>query len=332
MNGKPMVSYKFRSTLVNITIGDNAVIGKSAFECAASATRVTLGANAEIGEMAFYNCSALKSIDLSQAKSIGKMAFSGDVFYWCTDNTMQTPFVSNEGTYLFKYVSPVLESIDLSSVEMIDEGAFYSCQKLTSVVLGENLTELSLRVFMTCPSLSEINLDNLKVIGDYAFTETALTSVNLQNAETIGKYAFANTKKLTAATLNPNGSVVLEGAFGNATALNTVENLQFVTVIDNFAFTNTALTDVDLSAATKIGNNAFTKQKMTPFTVKLGEALVELGENPFAYCQIAPFSKEETVEFNGNTYTNVLYDFQLSESVYVIDGSLYMVMPTAASK
>ena len=327
VNGKTQVWYVFSSTLVNITIGDNAVIGKSAFECAASVTSVQLGENAQIGDMAFYNCSNLARIDLSKAQSIGNYAFSGDVFYVCTDQTMQTPVISAEGTYIFNYPAPVLTAVDLSTATSVGEYAFATCQKLTSVKLGENVTELGAYAFMRCHALTDINLENVKVVGDYAFGEAALTKVNLTNVESVGQYAFAANKTLSEVTLNPNGSVVNEGAFVNCAALPRVENLQFVTEIGAYAFAYSGIEEADLSAATKIGDQAFLKSEMAPLTVKLGENLVELGDNPFAYCVVAPFSKVDVIEFNGTEYSAEIYDFQLSEMVYVIDGNLYMVMP-----
>ena len=324
--GNTFAYFVLSSPLVSITIGENAVIGNSAFYSAASVAKVTLGANAEIGEMAFYNCSSLTNIDLSKVKSIGKMAFAGDMFYVCTDASMTVPVVSTEGQYVYSYTTPKFTSLDLSSVEFIGENAFTYARYLKNVVLNENLTEISEYAFMGCASMTQINLENVKVIGNYAFTDSGLTSANLSSVETLGKYAFVNSKSLAEVTLNVNGCVIGEGVFAN-TALTTVENMQYVTEIGSFAFANTLLTEADLSSAVKIGDNAFMKSEVAPLVVKLSENLVEIGENPFAFCVVAPFSKVDTVEFNGQEYTAEVYDFQLSETVYVYNGSLYVVMP-----
>jgi hypothetical protein len=160
--------------------------------------------------------------------------------------------VDSQGKYIFSYSAPALTEVNLSAANTVGEYAFTYCRKLSSVVLGENITEIGTYAFAGCEKLTEINMENIKVIGDYAFAESAVTSMNLPNVEKIGKYAFVNCMALTNLSLSENGCVIGEGAFINA-SLKTVENMQYVTEIDNFAFANTDLIEVDLSAATKIG-------------------------------------------------------------------------------
>ena len=327
-NNKTSAWYVFSSSLKNITIGDNATIGNNAFAYAASVETVTLGENAKIGYMAFYNCSSLKNIDLSTALSIGEQAFSGDVYEICVDSNMTTPVVSAEGKFQYSFHAAKLESVDLSAVEgAVGAYAFAFCKDLTDVVLGENITKLGAYAFANCDKLININLNKIVEIGEYALLETAVVSVDLGNATEIGKYAFANCAALTNVFLNTDGSVIREGAFVYNKNLIKVENLQFTTVIDAYAFAHAGLMEADLSAAVKVGDNAFMKETLTPFSVKLGDQLVELGDNPFAFCVLAPFSTVDTVTFNGVEYSTEIFDFQISEKVYVVDGSLYCVVP-----
>ena len=320
--------YEFSSALKNITIGENAVIGKNAFAYAASVESIELGDNAKIGYMAFYNCSSLKQIDLSKVLSIGEQAFSGDVYEICIDSNMSTPVVSADGKYQYSYHAAKLAEVDLSSVEeAVGAYAFAFCKELTKVTLGDNITKLGAYAFANCEKLTEINLSKIVEIDEYALLETAVTAVDLTSATEIGKYAFANCAALENVTLNNEGSVIREGAFVYDKALKKAENLQFATVIEAYAFAHAGLLEADLSGAVKIGDNAFMKETLTPFTVKLGELLVELGDNPFAFCAIAPFSKLDTVEFNGKEYSTEIYDFSISEKVQVVDGSLYCVVP-----
>ena len=328
IGNKTGYKFVFASSIVKVEIGNNVVLGKGAFQNAASLKSVTLGENAEIGEQAFYNCEALVNIDLSKAKSIGTRAFSGDTYYICADNTMnmENPLVVNN-MYQFQFVSPAMASVDLSSAESVGSYAFAFCPNLTSVVLSENIVELPEYAFYRCQKLAEINLSNVQTIGGYALAETVLTTADLSSATSIGEYAFANAKSLAELTLNPNGSVLDMGAFINAEALSKVENLQAVTEIGAYAFANSILTEADLSAAVKIGDLAFMKKEVAPLTVKLGTALAELGDNPFAYCVVAPFFTTETVTFNGQEYTKQNFTYQISETVCVIDGNLYCKLP-----
>ncbi len=320
--------YDFATKLTTLIIGDNAKIGESAFAYAASLKSVTLGANAEIGKMAFYNDMRLESIDLSKAVSIGEYAFSGDVYFVCLDDSMAYAAVSKAGEYIYTYHAPALKSVDLSSATSIGAHAFSYCRDMTSVALGSGITELPEYAFAGCISLSSANLSNVVKIGDYAFMETDFTSVDLSAAETIGEYAFVNNPDMTTVTLNPNGSDMGEGAFTYCSKLNSVVNLNAAKSVGDYAFAYTAITSADLSGATYIGTHAFLKEEFTPFTVKLGEALESLGDNPFAMCDIESFHVVETEEFNGVNYNTNVYTYDISDTVKVIDGSLYCKIDT----
>ena len=323
-NGEKYFYYVFNSSLNSLTIGDNAVIGKSAFSFATGLQKVTLGANAVIGESAFYNNSSLKEIDLSKVQSIGNYAFSGDEYNVCLDENMQVPAVSTDGFYITQAHASKIKIADLSSATSIGEYAFALCADLKEVILGEAIVDIPKYAFASCDSLEKIDLSKVQTIGDYAFQESQkLQSIDLSAATTIGKYAFVNGEIPASVVLNPNGCEILEGAFCYNDKLSSVENLQFATVVDKYAFAYTALTDVDLSAAVTLGDFAFMKEVYTPFTVKLGNALTTVGDNPFAMCQIKPFSIEEVLVFNGVEYTKPVYTFDVTDTVKVIDGSLY---------
>ena len=319
--------YELASSLKSLTIGNNVTIGDNAFVNCASLESVTLGENAKIGYMAFYNNASLKDIDLSKASYIGDYAFSGDVYYICADSSMSTPAVSNQGMYMYTYMAPDLTQVDLSAVEKLGAYAFAYCTSLKDVVLGEKITEIGEYTFASCFALENIDLSKVVSIGDYAMLETNLKKVDLASAQNIGKYVFANCKQLDDVTLSGNGSVIGEGAFAECAKLAEVKNLQYATEIGAYAFANTAITNMDLSAAVSIGDFAFTKQELTSVTVKLGDALVSLGDNPFALCKVAPFSSVTVETFNGVDYQIPTYTYDISETVKVIDGSLYCVVP-----
>ena len=361
--------YEFWSPIKTLTIGENAVIGKNVFANAASLESVSLGAGADIGYMAFYNCSALKEIDLSAAKKIGDYAFSGDVYYVCYDEGMTIAAASAEGAYLYTYHAPALETVNLTAVESVGEHAFSYCRQLTDVTLNDTITEIAPYAFAGCVSLENIDLSKIVTVGDYAFIESALVKVDLSAAETIGEYAFVSNKNLAEVTMNPAGVEIAEGVFSECDALAIVHNMAGIRTIGDYAFAYTAITDADLSGAESIGEQAFLKKELTPFTVKLGENLQTLGDNPFALCDVAPFAldlnapaeetpAEETVpveteatepaetaetEVTKETEAaeeiivedtaelvpqNLVYTFDISDKVTVIDGSLYAKIDT----
>ena len=331
LDGTKYFYYIFTSPLKNITIGEHAQIGESAFNGAASVETIQLGAGAEIGNMAFYNCSGLKQIDLSKAVTIGDYAFSGDTYYICRDENMSVAAVGlsgeNYGKYIYSYHGHQLENVDLSSATCMGKNAFAVSRQLKTVLLGDGITEIGEYAFASCANLESINLDQVQKIGEYAFMESGLLSADLSAAAQVSKYAFVNSAKLAAVILSAAGSEIGEGAFAYTAALTDVQNLQYATKIDAYSFAYSGLTAVDLSGAVSIGDFAFLKEKLTDFTVTLGGDLVSLGDNPFAMCVVEPFFTTQSETFNGVEYTVPAYDFQLSDTVSVIDGSLYCKTP-----
>ncbi len=319
--------YVFNSNMKSLTIGSNVTIGSNAFANACALETVTLGEGAIIGDMAFYNNAALKEIDLSKAVSIGKYAFSGDVFNMRYDQDMTIDAYDRNGRYLYTYHGPVLEKVELAQAESIGAFAFAYCTKLTDVVLGGRITEIPEYAFAHTYALRSINLEHITTIGDYAFMESSVEKAELVNADSVGIYAFLNVQELQSVTLKPAGTDLAEGAFLGCTGLSQVENLNQSKHIGNYAFAYTALTAADLTAAETIGNLAFYKDGYTPFQVTLGNALVSLGDNPFAGCILEPFYRTEAVEFNGKKYETKVFTYEITDSVRVIDGSLYCTVP-----
>ena len=323
-DGEKYFYYEFNTQLSSLTIGDNAVIGKSAFSFATNLEKVTLGDNAVIGDSAFYNNSSLKQIDLSKVVSIGKYAFSGDEYNVCLDDSMSVPAVSKDGYYITQAHAAKIEIADLSNATSVGEYAFALCEDLKEVILGDGIQDIPTYAFASCDSLENIDLSHVLTFGDYAFQETrVLKSVDLSSAVSIGKYAFVNGAVLSDVKLNPNGVEILEGAFCYCAELATVENLQFATKLDSYAFAYSGLSEADLSGAVTLGDFVFLKEEFTPFNVTLGNVLTSVGDNPFAMCLIQPFSMDQTITFNGVDYVSKIYTYDITDTVKVIDGSLY---------
>ncbi len=324
---KRFYSYVYTSPLHSLTIGDNVTIGDYAFCGAAELETVSLGNNAIIGQYAFYNASKLTSIDLSKVLTIGDYAFSGDILMMGTDSYFSGVPLDENGYYMYSYHAPMLKEVNLSSATSIGVYSFAYCRQMTNLILGDGLTNIPEGAFNACIALNTANLNKIVTVADYAFAETKLTKADLSAATTIGEYAFCNIDTLTEVQLNSNGCIIEEGAFSYAKALATLNGEEAATSIGDYAFAYTAITEADLSAAQYIGSLAFYKEEKTDFTVKLGTALVELGDNPFAMCKLAPFCQMVTEQFNGKDYTTFLDTYIISDTVQVIKGSLYQNVP-----
>ncbi|MBO5439847.1 MAG: leucine-rich repeat protein [Clostridia bacterium] len=337
VNGKTtkVYYYIYLSPLSYLEIGNNAKIGEGAFYGCAKLNSIKLGEGAKIGNYAFYNATSLKDIDLSKAVSIGDYAFSGDVLYEFTDENLTYVRQKDDGSYYYSYYAPLFTEIDLSSLTSLGVEAFAHCQKLAKVTLGDKITEVPQRAFANCAVLEGINLDKVEKIGLEAFAETAIKKLELYSVKEIGNYAFVYVDELTEvyltievlpATVDYAYIEIGEGAFSYCESLEKLVGLSRVTKIDSYAFAYTDINLFDLTNATYIGDHAFMKEEITDVDVILGDKLTYIGENPFAMCKLDAFSQTVTESFNGKDYEKTIYTFDLSDTVKVIDGSIYKVV------
>ena len=330
---KKIYYYVYLSPLTSLEIGNNVEIGDCAFYGCAKLESITIGEGAKIGNYSFYNACSLTDIDLSKVVSIGNYAFSGDVLYEYLDSNMSVVRQREDGSYYYSYHAPLFTEIDLSSLTSLGMEAFAHSQKLVKVTLGEGIKTVPQRAFANCGTLEEINLENVEIIGTEAFSETAIKKINLASIKEIGKYAFVYVDALKEVYLGSTEGVtpeppvqaitILEGAFSYCENLSKVEGLEYVVKFDSYSFAYAPLTSLDLSGAEYIGDNAFMQKEYTSVKVTLSDKLTYIGENPFAMCKLEPFSKVEKETFNGKDYELITYTFDLSDTIRIIDGSIY---------
>ncbi len=324
MNGEQkLFRYVFSSPLISLTIGKNAQIGENAFSNAASLETVTLGEGAKLEKMAFYNTSSLKNIDLSKVKEIGDYAISGDVYYACLDENMTVAAVNSNGYYHYTYHGPQITNADISSAETLGEYAFSYCRQLVQVELSDDIKEIKPYTFAGCDALKSINLSKVETIGEYAFMECGLETLDVSATENIDKYAFVSNRLLKTVKFCEKTEQIGEGAFSYCDPLDIVDNLNCVENIGDYAFAYTAITSADLTAAVNIGRNVFIKETLTPFKVVLGKDIEKIADNPFAMCKLEPFSTTQKQKVNGKEKEVTVYNYEISDTVFVIEGSLY---------
>ena len=150
-------------------------------------------------------------------------------------------------------------------VTSIPKNAFKNNKKLTSIIIGNNVTS----------------------IGDYAFYGcTNLKTVKIgKNVVTIGKCAFGKNASLTSITIPDKVKTVGVNAFDGCSKLKTVKLGKSLTVIsDKMFYKCKALTKVTIPAkVTKIGKSAFAScTKLSSVTV--GKKVVTIDANAFYKC------------------------------------------------
>lgn len=184
---------------------------------------------------------------------------------------------------------PNLESVVFSSSVKKLYSTFRNCPKLKDIPLNdvEEFREYgNLGCFEKCNALTEVKLQNARIIGYRCFAECAnLKTVEFPNADTIANVAFVSCPKLEGVTVNNayignafrgctglkevtlnsvKGQVIPAEAFDGCTSLKTVRIYGSLHKVENDAFDGcTALTDIYLSSpypadvANKYNSNVF---------------------------------------------------------------------------
>jgi acetyltransferase-like isoleucine patch superfamily enzyme len=153
---KALYYYILTSPMTELTIGENATIGHSAFFGASKLESVTLGKGAVIGDFAFYNNDSLKNMDLSGVISVGDSAFSCDMLAMFTNSAMTVQAYDENGNYIYRFYAADLESVDLESATSIGDNAFAQCRLLKSVKLGAGVTHIPEQAFFYCTNLKHV--------------------------------------------------------------------------------------------------------------------------------------------------------------------------------
>ena len=185
-----------------------------------------------IGDNSFADCVNLTSISFPKnITSFGKSILGG-----CTNLTSLTiPFLPNKYLgYLFggtassynpTSVPSTLREVYLTNATIIDENAFYACQKITKIILPSTLETIAANAFYSCMGLSEIIIpESVTTIEKYAFYEcNGLTNIDIKGRITnISKATFNNCSKLKTITLPNTLTNVEENSFLNCNALTDV--------------------------------------------------------------------------------------------------------------
>lgn len=200
------------------------------------------------------------------------------------------------------------ESIRIpDSVISIEEGAFYLCGNLTTVVLGNSLETIGERVFHNCYDLKSINFPNsLVTIKDNAFNSCwSLETVSLGDSlEYIGESAFSECYSLNSVNVSENNKnfTSFDGALYNKTLTNLILCPSGKTEI-NFPEGLTSISDFALRGCSNLS------------AVSLPASVESVGKGAFCGCsslQTIDVSKENSFYAS---YGGVLFDKNLTTLV-----------------
>ena len=264
--------YAFRdcSSLTSVTIPDNVTnIGNSAFSNCSNLTSITISDSVtSIGGSAFSNCISLKNATIPHSvTSIGNSAFFG-----CSSLTSITlPFVGGKASaadasastlfgyifgtssytggtsakqfyansyYEYYYIPTSLKNVTITGGDLL-YGAFFGCSGLTSVTIGNGVTNIGDSAFCECSGLTSVTIGNsVTSIGGSAFRYCSnLKSIAIpDNVTSIGDSAFYECSGLMSITIGNSVTSIGRRAFYDCSGLMSVTIGNGVTNIGDSAF------------------------------------------------------------------------------------------------
>lgn len=248
------------------------VLNNDCFMTCTALTDVVLSNSLKtIGRFAF-NGSKIKSITLPVTlESIGNQAFCNcfELMEFVMDGTGE--YFSVEDGILFNADKTTLVSypnmkgdtyVIPSFVTTIGENAFYSCNALKSVTVGDNVESVLQGAFYNCAALEQIVLPNtVTTLEDWVFAYCyALKSAVLPDGITaIGNDLFAGCGLLDSIDIPESVTSIGNQAFHSCASLKSVDWSKNIEIVGSEAFSGCrSLTEMVLSSpVTEIGLEAF---------------------------------------------------------------------------
>lgn len=286
------------SSIKTLTVTNpDTIICAYAFAGCDKLEKVTLPAtsgNMTIGERAFASwvdgktfMSKLAEVEnLENVKTIGKYAFA-------TTSIKEATIGENADLDEGVFLQSLIEEITLGANAKLGEGCLQSCTSLKIVNMPEDgNVSFGTGCFANCTALIKIDLSKTSdTIADETFYNcTKLMVANLENVKVIGKYAFADCSGLSTVKI-PNVVEIGEGAFSRYTqysaapCFETIELPETLTYIGDGAFLyNTSLKSVRIpEGIDSIGAFAFSYCTSLE-KVTLPESVEKIGQYAFAGC------------------------------------------------
>ena len=213
-------------------------LGEKAFYNCTNLTNVVVSSSlTNIGVMAFNSCLSLVNVELPETlESIGRNAFGNSGLRGITI----PDGVSVVESSMFLGCSQLVSVTLPNSVTRIKESAFSHCSSLMDINIPANLTTIESRVFSGSAITSITLHDNIRDVGNYAFSGcSGLTTATIGNSVTnIGSFAFLRCSKLSDITMGVSVKSIGWQAFEDCDSLESITIPQSVTTIGDYVFYN----------------------------------------------------------------------------------------------
>ncbi len=292
-------------------------IGKEAFYECDSLTSVTIPDSVtSIGDFAFSDCGRLTSITIPDSvTSIGSSAFDGTGFYNNESNWENN--VLYIGNYLIEANDEISGEYTIKDdTKVIADGAFFYCESLTSVTIGNSVNSIGDWAFSDCNSLTSVtvNKNNPSYTSDeygvlFNKDKTELMQYPVGNTRTeysipdsvtsIDVYAFSSCDSLTSINVDKKNQSYSSDEYGVLFNKDKTELVKYpvgntrteysipdsVTSIGERAFAMcNSLTGITIpDSVTSIGIYAF-ECCFSLSSVTIPDSVTNIGDSVFIWC------------------------------------------------
>ncbi|MBR3630209.1 MAG: leucine-rich repeat protein [Oscillospiraceae bacterium] len=289
----------------SLTAINNAVFGgcTALEEICLPANLKTIGGTSQIAYEVFGNCTALQKITVDPENP-----------YFSDDDGV---LLSKDGTTLYFIPNARTDYVVKDGIQTLHFGCAYQHTELCELILPQSVTTIHDRAFMGCSNLSTVALgDGVKIIGQYAFSETGLTKVSIPSSVMdIGSFAFG-TCQLQRVIFETQGTLPLRvsaDAFNENSELDQISFPPRTSEIASSLMASDTPRATLYNTATRIAKDAFrSKTVLIGYGGSTAEAFA--AENGMQFENLDPAYKPKTGGFFGKGYAWTLNE----------DGSLYI--------
>ena len=221
------------------------------------------------------------------------------------------------------------------TVTAIGKYAFSSANNMTNVTIPSSVVTIKDYAFYWLSNLTVVNMDSVKIIGDWAFSNVRMTTIDLSSVETIGSYAFYYCINLSTADLS-SAVAIKDYAFYYCTNLTTID-LSSVETIGEASFHSVGLTHISANNGPNVAEDGvlFNSDKTTlimypsaktdtSYTVP--SSVTTIGNGAFSNCRNLTTVDLSSVEIIGDHafyYCTDLTTVDLSSAVTIGDWAFY---------